>query len=102
MKFTAKTCRGFATACMLCATVSLFFGGMLLDIVGFVFGGIAYANARKIVMADANDSAATSALKLSRNALIFCAVAAALNIVTAIVLVPSVVGSVASSGASGF
>lgn len=91
MNLNANTCRNLASACMACAAISLFFGGMLLDLVGLVIGFIAYSKARKLYMDNKQDESVESALKRARLALIFCAIAAAVNLVAGIVLAPTVV-----------
>lgn len=99
MKVNINTCRNFATTSLICAAVSLLAGGVLLDALGVAFGFYAYVNARRIVAANPQDLNAVRVLKLTRNSIIFCVVAAVLNAATILIVLPST-GSLVSGGGS--
>lgn len=91
MNLDARKSRNLGSLCMACAAVSLFFGGLLLDLVAIAIGIFAYAQARKLYLANAQDSSSEDALKHTRLALIFCAIAAAVNLGAGIALAPTLI-----------
>lgn len=82
--------RNFAIAGIVCAGVSIMVGGTFLDVVGIVFGGLAYSRSRKSLAANPANAEARNAFRLARIALITCSIAAVLNLLAAIFLMPAI------------
>lgn len=102
MKANASNCRGFALAGLICAAVSLLMGGALLSAMGILLAWYGYANSRKLLKANPQDLQAAIAFKLARNAIIFGAIAAGLNLITAVFLFPSMMSGLSASPAPAF
>ena len=102
MKANASTCRGFALAGLICAAVSLLMGGALLSALGILLAWYGYANSKKLLKANPQDLQAAIAFKLARNAIIFGAIAAGLNLITAVFLFPSMMSGVSASSTPAF
>ena len=102
MKISINTCRNFATTSLICAAVSLLAGGVLLDLLGLAFGFYAFTHARRLAAANPQDQMAAYVLKLTRNAIIFCIVAAVINALGMLLVTPSLMGGSTQSGVSAF
>ena len=95
----AKKCRTFGIISIVCAGVSLFLFGALLDIVGFVAGLVALINAKKLA-ANISDPYARDAVKLAKIGVVLSLVAFIANSLTAAFLAPTLLeGTVGASGA---
>ena len=93
-----KTCHTFAIVSLVCAGVSLIFFGAILDVVGFIFGIIAYVNIKNIIQSGHGSAAATNTLKLAKIGLILCLVAAIANVLTAAFLAPTMAAGTNMTG----
>ena len=89
MKVNPNTCRGFAVASMACAAISLFLGGILLGALGFAFGLYGFSHAKKLVSENPGDPQCQYAYRVTRNSLIFCGIAAVVNLLAALYLYPT-------------
>lgn len=91
-------CRNFAIISIVCAGVSLVIGGALLDIVGFIFGIIAFTNIKKALAVKPDDAYVQNAFKLAKIGLVLCCVACIANMLTAAFLMPALMEGMAPTG----
>lgn len=95
-----KKYRTYAIVGNILAVISLFIGGALLAMLGFIMSHTAYRKLKPYLEANPDDRFALATRHLARNAFIFCAVAAALNFFTAATLLPEIMGQMGISGGS--
>ena len=98
-----KTLKNLSIASIVCAAVSLFFGGVLLDVAGLVLGIVALSKLKSAAAgADASNQASDVATvsKLSKTGIVVCAVALVLNFVSAIFLAPVLFEQISSTTTS--
>ena len=100
MNPTVAKYRKFAIAGYICAIVSLFFGGALLAVIGFILSHTAYRKLKPIVEANPEDRFAFAVRRMAKNAFIICAGAAILNFFTAATLLPQIMDSMGMGSAS--
>ena len=100
--------RKFAFAGYACALISLFIGGALLAVIGFILSHTAYRKLKSVVQENPEDKLAASTQRIAKMAFMFCGAAAVLNFVTAATLLPQIMGqtglgagSAATSAATG-
>ena len=92
--------RKFALISSLCAIVSLFIGGTMLDLIGFVLGYHSYSKVKQVRADNPEDSYAQAVFRLARNSLWFCIIAAILNLLAAFILLPSLIDTLSESTTS--
>lgn len=82
--------RKFAIAGNIFAIISLFIGGTLLSMIGFIMSHTAYRKLKPLLDQKPEDPAILSSRRLAKNAFLFCAATAVLNFVTAMTLMPAI------------
>ena len=96
-----KKARNMAMASIICAAVSLFIGGVLLDIVAVILGVVAYRKLKESSETPTAENQTTnhsytvdSVKKLSKTGIIVAVVAFVLNFVSAMYLMPMLLDQV--------
>ena len=100
MNTSLQKLRKFALASSLCALVSLFIGGTMLDVVGFVLGYHSYSKVKQLRIDNPEDSYTQAVFRLARNSIWFCVIAAALNLLAAFILLPSILDGLSEASTS--
>ena len=100
MNTSLQKLRRFAIASSLCAIVSLFIGGTVLDLIGFVLGYHSYSKVKQVRNDNPEDPYTQAVFRLARNSLWFCVIAAVLNLLAAFVLLPSMMGDFSETSTS--
>ncbi len=92
--------RWFALAGSLCAVVSLFVGGVMLDLLGFILGYSSYSKVKRLRAENPNDPYIQVVFRLARNSMCFCVIAAVLNLAAALLFLPSMMDEILESATS--
>ena len=93
-----KTCHTLAMAGLILGGISVIFGGFLFDIVGFVCSILAFRNSKKFLAEHPMDPYSLNTFKLAKIALVVCCVLGVANVMTAAILLPSMMSGTSVSG----
>lgn len=96
MMSNPKTAHNFAMASMVCGVISALIGGVLLDIIGLIFGYLAFRSARQNGPHAQDQVQWMKTMALARNAMLLCLILGILNLVFVIMYLPyadQIVGS---------
>ena len=100
MNTSLQKLRKFALASSVCAIVSLFIGGIMLDTIGFVLGYYSYSKVKQVRTGNPEDPYTQAVFRLARNSLWFCVIAAVLNLLAAFILLSAAMDGFLETGTS--